>query len=231
MDFTAYLGCLARTMAFLHTAPIVSEEAMPERARLALAALLALVLVPAGGLPAQGFAERMILEGLTGLVLGLALAWPWATVQGLLPMLGGAAGLDSEDEEDESIITRLATAVALTAFLGLSGERFLITVLAAPCQIPSGVTSIAEFSVRAGSACYAIAADGLVPLLAVLAAARIAGALVMRGSAMDLSGVHIPVMAVAGVVLLTAFVQSAPILYEDALHEGARLGSPRKGGR
>ena len=215
------MGCFARALAFLHTAPIVSEEQVTERARLAFAFLLALVLSPAGLsrlLPVHGLLEHVAVEALTGAVLGLALAWPWATVTALLPQLAGAAGIEDDDEEPSG---RLSTAVALACFLSLSGDRFLVTLLAAPCRIPDSAAGLAELALRLGGVLYTIAADGLVPLLAVLAAARLAGSLVLRGGAMDLSGVHLPALTVAGVVLLTAFVHSAPLLYEDALHEGA----------
>lgn len=226
VDPIIVLGCFARALAFLHTAPVFAEDGVPERARIALAFLLGLILAPAGGLPG-GLHERLALEALVGAALGLALSWPWATVSALLPQVTSATGLDDEDETSD----RLATAVALAAFLSLGGERYLITLLAGPCQVPVSATSLAELALRAGGALFTIAADGLVPLLAVLAAARLASALAMRGSAMDLSGLHTPALTVAGVVLLLAFVQQGPMLYQDALDEGAGHAAPRGGPR
>lgn len=220
------LGCFSRALAFLHTAPVFAEDGVPERARLALAFLLALILAPAGGLPGD-LHVRLALESVVGAALGLALAWPWATATALLPQLASAAGLDDDDEASD----RLATAVALAAFLSLHGERYLITLLAAPCHVPGSAGDLAALALRSGGALFALAADGLVPLLAVLGAARVAGALVMRGGAMDLSGIHTPVLTVAGVALLLAYVHQAPLVYQDAIDEGAAQSAPRKGPR
>ena len=218
MDPILIAGCFARTLAFVHVAPFFAEDSVPERARLSLAFVLALLIAPAGGVGAS-LLVRLLLEALTGLVLGLAVALPWATVSALLPQVAAGTGLE---DEEEGIAARLAAAVALACFLGLSGERWLLSLLAAPAHAPIGA-SVAELAMSAGGAVWALASGALVPFLAVLAAARLAFALAMRAAAIDLSPFHAPALALAGMLLVLAYVQAAPVLFEDALHEGTAL--------
>ena len=220
MDFAVIAGCFARALAFAHVAPMLSEEHVGERTRLAFAAVLALVLAPAGAVVARdSIIIELMLEVAAGVALGLAVALPWSTVSALLPQLVSSTGLEAEDD-GEPPAARLATAVSLACFLALSGERFLVTLLAAPAKLP-GATGLADLAVAAGSAVFTLAAVALVPFLAVLAAARVVGALVLRAAAVDLSPFHAPALALAGMVLVLAYLQAAPMFHEDALHEAA----------
>ena len=218
----AGIGCFARALAFVHSAPIVSEEPCPERARLALAALLGLVLAPAGALPGGSLIGVVVAEALAGGLMGLALTMPWATIGALLPQLAAAGGIDTEDE-GEPISARLSAAAGLACFLALGGERFLLTMLAAPRYMPLRGEGFAELALHAGAAVLALAAEGIVPFLAVLAAAKIGAALVSRAAAWDLGALQPPVMTGAAVALVVVFLNAAPLLYENALHESAAL--------
>lgn len=227
MDWIAIAGCFARTLAFVHVAPGLAEAAVPARTRLGLAALLALVLAPAGGVGASTLAGRLVAEALCGLLLGLLAAMPWSALVSACEPLVEAAGLEGEDAGGESTGARLASAFGIAAFLALSGDRFLIKLLATPRQLALDGASLGDLAARAGGATWGLVAEALLPFLFVLALARIAAALVARAAQMDLQPVLAPALVAAGLLVAGGFCQAAPGLFEAALDSTAALaGAP-----
>jgi hypothetical protein len=155
-------------------------------------------------------------------------AVPWSTLVAAFSPLADAAGVEGdEDPAGEPLSARIGAAVGLAAFLALSGERFLIKLLATPRHVALDGASLGDLAARAGAATFALLAEALLPFLFVLALARLASALVTRAAQLDLQPALAPALLAAGVLVMTGFCDAAPGLFESALDRTAALsGAP-----
>ena len=138
----AFLWPFVRMLALISTAPVFSEGAVPRSAKLALAALLALVVAPTlGTLPAvplfsAGGLWILIQQVLIGAAMGFSMRMVFAMVQaageyvGLQMGLSFASFFDPTSGGTTTVNARLLNMLAILIFLATDGHLMLIMTLA-----------------------------------------------------------------------------------------------------
>jgi len=207
----AYVCCLTRSLAFCQLAPVVGDDEVPFRARLALSAVLATFLVPAGQVHQGSLVAGLAMELAVGLTMGGILCVLWRTLDAVL--IPVASSLAAEEPREWATLSRL---VGISAFLACSGDHYLIYLLAAPpSSSPSGFLGVAWLG--AGRMVFQAACDALLPLLGVLVTAQLLASLVARGASIDLTSIARPFLLALVFVVAISWISEAPGPYEDVL--------------
>ena len=205
----ALAACFARALGFCSAAPLIGDEEVTARSRLAMAALLALFLAPSSSGEPGWLA--LPVEALGGYALGALISLLWSTLDSVLVPLAPAAGLASE--EPFSLLSRLA---GVASFLALSGDHYLIELLAGPA-LPLSRHGLAQAAMGAGRAVFERAAQALLPLLGTLVLAQLVVALLGRAATLDLNHLAAPALIALAFLLAGAWVGEAPALYRTVL--------------
>lgn len=200
----AFLAGFARTVAWLHTAPLTSDPMVPARVRVLAAALVALLLAPThapvevAALPLAIPAE-LLLGGALGLAARILLAGVEAGGQlvGLHLELGFAGQYDPMAREEALPTRRIAYALAGLAFLGAGGLETSLYALGRP------VVDGRSFDRTLASL---IAASGEVLVLALRVAAPVILAVVVINLAIALASRAAPALNVFSVMLAVVLV-------------------------
>jgi flagellar biosynthesis protein FliR len=211
---------LFRVLGMCLTAPGLAIPELDVRFRIGLAAALGVVLYPVvepsivAPLGWQNVAFALVLELLTGAVLGFAAALVVAGARLAGDLVAAQAGLststllDPETGEEVTPFGRLYGWVALMAFLALGGPLTLVRSLAESYQaVPAG-----GLLISAETATVAFAHVGRALELALRAAAPVALALAMAGivmgwlsraaASLPFVALALPIRTVIGAVLL-----------------------------
>lgn len=209
--FAAFLAFFCRTSAFLHTAPFVSDHALPSQARVAAAALFALGMAAAApdvtldGLPlllpaelalgaAAGFMVRLAVAGLEagGELIGMHLGLGFA--QTVDPSSGGT-----------TLPTRqLAWVAGGIAFLASDGLGAVLRLLAAPAPGAASPRGLIEGVLAHGGDVLIAAVRLAAPVLVATLVANLAFALASRAApAMNIFSIAFgAVLLIGGLALL-----------------------------
>jgi len=134
----AYLWPLARILAFILSAPILSNPALPLRVRVALAMMITLIVAPnLGSLPPMDPASLtglLILaqQIVIGVALGFAIRIVFVAVEmagelaGLQMGLGFATFFDPENAGQSPVVGQFLGIIATLAFLAIDGHLLMV---------------------------------------------------------------------------------------------------------
>lgn len=216
----AFLWPFVRMLALIGTAPVFSEGAVPRSAKLALAALLTLVVAPTlGALPpvplfSAGGLWILIQQVLIGTAMGFSMRMVFAMVQaageyvGLQMGLSFASFFDPTSGGNTTVNARLLNMLAILIFLTTDGHLMLIMALAESFRtLPIADAPLAASGwfmlVLAGSQ---IVSGGLMlalPLIASLLTLNLAMGILNRVSPQfSIFSVGFPITLLAGIAML-----------------------------
>ena len=144
LNLPVFLLVLCRAGGIMITAPILGSSSLPPQIRVALAALLSLVMYPfaaqyAGAMPASalGFVPLVLKELGLGLVMGFAAGMVIASVRAAGGLVAQQIGLGmgelaspEEEEEERDEVTLFFKILALLLFLAVDGHHWFIEGLA-----------------------------------------------------------------------------------------------------
>ena len=216
----AFLWPFVRMLALVSTAPIFSETWVPRQVKVAVAALLALVLAPtlapmpdvpvvsAGGVwiivqqvligAAMGFSMRLVFAAVlaAGEYIGLQMGLSFASF--FDPMNGGAT----------MVVARLLNMLAMLIFIAVDGHLMMINALAASFQaLPIATQPLAAqgwlLLVNGGGQIFASGLMLSLPLVTALLTLNLAMGILNRASPQfSIFAVGFPLTLLAGIGML-----------------------------
>lgn len=211
---------LVRVLALFSTAPLLSHRAIPLRIKVALGALVALVLVPevsapplADALTAAGLA-LLVQNLLVGVVIGFSVRIVFASFElagelvGLQMGLSFAGFFSPATGTTENAVASFMSLIALLCFLSIDGHLMLVHAIAESfrvfplndtAQVPLDFARIA----RLASEIFAIALSLALPFVAVQLLINIVlGVLARIAPQLNVFAVGFPLTLLAGLTLL-----------------------------
>lgn len=213
---------ICRSGAILMTAPVLSGTSVPARVRVALAALLSLIMYPiamqySGPLPTGvlAYAPLVLREMGMGLMMGFAGAVAIASLEAAGGLIAQQVGLtlvemsnpDREEEESDQV-TVFYGIFALLLFLAVDGHHWFIQALALSYrEVPLGQ---AEFGPRLAElfngqvdGLFTIALRVAAPVMAIMFMVNVVVALMAKSvPQMNILMVGYPVKVMIGVVAM-----------------------------
>ncbi|MEJ7688380.1 MAG: flagellar biosynthetic protein FliR [Variovorax sp.] len=235
----AFLWPFVRMLALISTAPIFGESAVPRQVKVALAAMLAVVLAPtigpmppvpvvsAGGLwilvqqvligGAMGFTMRMVFAAVmaAGEYIGLQMGLSFASF--FDPMSGGAT----------TVVARLLNMLAMLIFLALDGHLLLVAALSESFQtLPIADAPLAAqgwmFLVGGASRIFATGLMLALPLVTALLTLNLAMGILNRASPQSsIFAVGFPLTLLAGIAMMHLLMPQLGAFLGPRLIEGA----------
>ncbi len=235
----AFLWPFVRMLALVATAPIFGESWVPRQVKVALAAMLAVVLAPTiGPLPlvpvvsvgglwilvqqvliggAMGFMMRMVFAavGAAGEYIGLQMGLSFASF--FDPMSGGAT----------MVVARLLNMLAMLLFLALDGHLLLVAALAESFQtLPIADAPLAAqgwmFLVGSASQIFATGVMLSLPLVTALLTLNLAMGILNRASPQfSIFAVGFPLTLLAGIGMMHLLMPQLGAFLGPRLIEGA----------
>ena len=138
---TSFLWPFTRILALIATAPLLSQQAIPIRVKVAVAGFLALIVAPTiGALPqvtvfsADGV-MIIVNQFLVGAALGMTMQIAFAAIDAAGEFIGMQMGLgfamlyDPREGGNSVVISRYLNTIAMLAFLVLDGHLQMISAL------------------------------------------------------------------------------------------------------
>ena len=216
----AFLWPFVRILALVSTAPILGEPAVPRQVKVAVAALLTLVLAPALGaaaaVPIVSAAGVWILlqQVLIGVAMGFTMRLAFTAVQAAGEYIGLQMGLSFASFFDPMaggstvVVSRLLHMLALLIFLAIDGHLLVIAALAQSFEIlpiadrPLSAAGWMSLAASGGQ----IFANGLMlalPLVTALLILNLAMGILNRASPQfSIFAVGFPLTLVSGIAML-----------------------------
>ncbi|MVW78179.1 flagellar biosynthetic protein FliR [Bordetella sp. 02P26C-1] len=220
----AFIWPFFRIAAFVGTAPVVGDSAVPVYVKVALAAILSFALapltgdipvIPLGSLAAIGV---MVEQILIGMALGLVLRFVFGAVImageliGLQMGLSFASFFDPASGGNTSVMARLLNALAILVFIAVNGHLVMLSGLgrtfemlpiAGPRLDLNGIGVVVEFSVTLFTMSVALALPMVIALLAINLAM---GILNRTAQQLSVFAVGFPITLTVSLLLLTVFL-------------------------
>jgi flagellar biosynthetic protein FliR len=222
---------LTRILALFATAPVLSHQAIPIRAKVGISLAIALAIAPVVDSPPL----TGILEGrgllllahniLVGIGIGFAIRLVFVGIElagqliGLQIGLSFAAYFNPDLRDNENVVTNFMSLIVLLMFLAIDGHLVLLSALVDSFrEFPAGATGAVPIEplalVRAGSEIFAIALTICLPILAVMLLVNVVlGVMARVAPQLNLFAVGFPLTVVAGLTALVLFLPTleAPI--------------------
>lgn len=216
----AYLWPLARILAFILSAPILSNPALPLRVRVALAMMVTLIVAPnLGALPPMdpaSLAGLLILaqQIIIGVALGFAIRIVFVAVEmagelaGLQMGLGFATFFDPDTAGQSPVVGQFLGIIATLAFLAIDGHLFMVYHLSQSFStLPVGSAGLDAPSfmmlVSWGAEIFRAGVLLALPFLAALLIANLSlGVLTRAAPQLNLFAVGFPLTLALGLVML-----------------------------
>ncbi|WP_059412374.1 flagellar biosynthetic protein FliR [Cupriavidus basilensis] len=216
----AFLWPLFRLLALLSTAPLFGESTIPRRAKVALAALIAMIVSPTIDklplTPVYSFEGFLIIlnEVGIGLAVGFTMRLAFAAVQYAGETIGLQMGLSFASFYDRSsggqtmVLGRFLNVVATLMFLAMDGHLMLLATLAdsfATLPISSQPLSGEGWSAVAAAGASVFSSGMLLalPLIAALLTLNLAMGILNRASPqLSIFAVGFPVTLAGGFLMM-----------------------------
>lgn len=216
----AFLWPFVRILALVGTAPVLGDPAVPRQVKVALAALLAMVLAPALGaaaaVPVMSAAGLWILaqQVLIGVAMGFSMRLVFVAVQAAGETIGLQMGLSFASFFDPSsggstvVVARLLHMLAVLIFLALDGHLLMIAVLAGSFEtLPIANAPLAAggwiLLVRQAGEIFVTGLMLALPLVTALLALNLAMGILNRASPQfSIFSVGFPLTLLAGIAML-----------------------------
>ena len=238
---TSLLWPLVRVLGLVSTAPLLGEAAVPRRAKLVLALLLAIVLSPSlAPLPkvalvsVPGFlilAQQLLI----GVALGFSMRLVFAVAQAAGEYLGLAMGLSFASFFDPSaggqtvVLGRLLHVLLALVFLAVDGHLWMLQLIAQSFQtlpISDAPLSAAGFRLLAGAGAQLFASGLLLalPLATALLVVNLCMGILNRASPqLSIFSIGFPITLLAGLALLGMLLPSLSPWMQAHLAQGLEL--------
>jgi len=225
---------LARILGLCLTAPALAIPELDWRFRLGLVAILGMVLVPVLEpmimLPAawSGTAQALVLEVLTGAVLGWSAALIVAGARLAGDLVAAQAGLstatllDSETGDELAPLGRLYGWIALAVFLALDGPLVLVRALLESYDaVPAGRLLISDDTAMLAFGQVARALElalqaAAPPALALILARIVLGWLSRAAPSLPFVALALPIRSFLGIVLVLLSLATLAVTLSDA---------------
>lgn len=227
----AFLWPFVRMLALVSTAPIFGESWVPRQVKVAIAALLAVVLAPTlGTLPAvpvfsAGGVWIVVQQVLIGAAMGFCMRMVFAAVLaageyiGLQMGLSFASFFDPMSGGSTMVVARLLNMLAMLIFLALDGHLQLVAALARSFE----TLPIADAPLAAGGWMFLVLGAGQIfasglmlslPLVTALLTLNLAMGILNRASPQfSIFAVGFPLTLLAGIAMMQLLMpQLGPFL-------------------
>ncbi|HLU15367.1 MAG TPA: flagellar biosynthetic protein FliR [Burkholderiaceae bacterium] len=242
----AFMWPFVRILAMIGAAPVLGESSIPARVKVALAALISVVVAPTLGplpdIPPGSYTSILIViqQVLIGIALGLVIRVAFAAVQtagefiGLQMGLSFASFFDPATGANTAVLSRLMNIIAMLVFLALDGHLILLSgvvntfhilpISAPPSLNPNGLGILFEWSAQVMVAGMLLA----LPLLIILLTISLSmGILNRTAQQLSVFAVGFPVSLLVGLVLLAVVLpQTTPYLsqlFNESYEAAARM--------
>ncbi|ART64436.1 flagellar biosynthetic protein FliR [Kushneria marisflavi] len=218
---TAFLWPFVRILAFIATAPIFGETAIPRTAKVGLAfaltVVVAPVLPPMPDIPPASWAGIMIIiqQFIIGVALGLVMRLVFAAIQAAGDYIALQMGLSfasfysPEAQGTTTVLSRFLNMIAILMFMALNGHTIMIRLLIETfTRLPIGQVALepAGFDAIARWGSFIFSAGFLMslPVLTALLMINISMGILNRASPQfSIFSVGFPITLTTGVILLT----------------------------
>lgn len=236
-----FLWPFVRMLALISTAPILGEAAVPRRVKVALAALLAVAIVPtldaAPTIPLVSAAGMWILvqQILIGGAMGFSMRMVFAAVQtageyaSLQMGLSFAAFFDPTSGGQTMVLARLLNAIALLIFLAVDAHLTLIMTLTESFHtLPISDAALAGGGwfqlVLAGGHIFSGGVMLALPIIATLLTLNLAMGILNRVSPQfSIFAVGFPITLLAGLAMMQVLMQYLAPFLEPRFGSGFEL--------
>ena len=213
-----------RVAAFIGTAPILGESAIPIHVKIALSAILCLALAPMVGeipvVPLSSYAALGILieQMLIGMALGLTMRFVFGAVNmageliGLQMGLSFASFFDPASGGNTSVMARILNTITVLVFVAVNGHLVMISGLghifkllpiAGPRLDLNGIGVLIEYSGQLFIAGVSLALPMVIALLTINLAM---GILNRTAQQLSVFAVGFPITLTVSLMLLTIFL-------------------------
>lgn len=205
---------LLRISALLVTAPIIGDSKVPARARILLALVLTMVIVPtqpaAPAVLSAAWWGMALLQVLIGLLIGFAFQLVFEGVRMAAEAASGATGLafaqltDPVDGMPTAAIGSLYAMLAALAFLAMNGHLMMIRVLSESfTTLPADPMTLARQVLAFGAQVLASGVFLAAPVMAAMMGVYLAmGAISKAAPALNLFAVGFPAALLIGLIAL-----------------------------
>ena len=229
---------LTRILALFASAPVLSHQAIPLRAKVGIALAITLAVAPvvsspplAGLLEARGFVQ-LAHNILIGLALGFAIRIVFVGVELAGQLVGLQIGLsfsgyfNPDSRDPENVVSNFMSLLVLLMFLALDGHLILLSALVDSFRVfPAeavGYTPIEPLAlVRAASDIFAIALTICLPILAVMLLVNVVlGVMARVAPQLNLFAVGFPLTVLAGLTALVLFLPTLETPMRAVLQKG-----------
>lgn len=235
---TSLLWPLVRVLALVSSAPVLGEAAVPRRAKLVLAILVALLIAPslppAPPVPLVSLASLLILaqQILIGVALGFSMRLVFAVVQAAGEYLGLAMGLSFAAFFDPTVggqtvvLGRLLHVLLALVFLAVDGHLLMLQAMAQSFQtlpISDAPLAAGGFRLLAGAGAQLFASGLLLalPLVTALLAVNLCMGILNRASPqLSIFSIGFPITLLAGLALLGLLLPSLSPWMQAHLAQG-----------
>ena len=185
---TAFLWPFVRVLALVATAPAFSEQSVPVRVKVAIAAFVTLIVAPTlGPLPQVTVFSAtgiwvIVNQFLIGVALGFTMQIVFAAIQATGEIIGFGMGLgfatffDPHASGSSAVVSRYMNTIAMLAFIALDGHLQMLTALLGTFQtvpVAANILGAGGWRMLAGWGATVFSA-GLLLSLPVVAALLIA---------------------------------------------------------
>lgn len=251
MWMNSFLWPFFRILALMGTAPVLGDSAIPVRAKVGFAALVAIAIAPALGpmpqVPTASFAGLWISlqQVLIGMAMGLVMRIVFAAVQtagefiGLQMGLAFASFFDPATGANTAVLSRIMNVVATLLFLALNGHLMMLAGImrsfdVLPIRVggldPNGWGVLFEWSSEVMVSGMLLA----LPLIIVLLTINLSlGILNRTAQQLSVFAVGFPISLMTGLLLLAVVLpQTAPFLtrfFDEGYSTMARLAQALAG--
>jgi len=237
-----------RVAAFVGTAPILGESAVPPYIKVALSAVLTFALAPMVGdvptlaLGSYGALGIMLEQLLIGMALGLVMRFIFGAVImageliGLQMGLSFASFFDPASGGNTSVMARMLNVFAILVFIAANGHLVMISGLGltfdmlpigGPALHINGIGALIEFSATLFTVAVALALPMIIALLTINVAM---GILNRTAQQLSIFSVGFPITLTVSLVLLMVFLpQINPFLDRIFLEGYTAMSEVAKG--
>jgi flagellar biosynthetic protein FliR len=227
---------LTRILALFASAPLLSHQAIPVRAKVGIALAITIAIAPvvsspplAGLLEAKGFVQ-LAQNILVGLALGFAIRIVFVGIElagqliGLQIGLSFSAYFNPDTRESENVVSNFMSMLVLLMFLSIDGHLILLSALVDSFRLfPAAAAAPIEplALVRAASDIFAIALTICLPILAVMLMVNVVlGVMARVAPQLNLFAVGFPLTVLAGLAALALFLPTLEAPLRGVLQKG-----------
>lgn len=239
----AFLWPMFRLLALIATAPLFAESTIPRRAKVLLAASLAVIVSPTIGniptAPVYSFEGLLVVmnEVGIGVAMGFSMRLVFAAVQMAGEVIGLQMGLSFASFYDRSsggqtmVLSRFLNIVATLMFLALDGHLMMLAALVDSFQgVPIAGVPLSGHGwgmvARAGSMVFASGTLLALPMIAALLTLNLAMGILNRASPqLSIFAVGFPVTLLGGMLVMALCMPQMGVYMQHLVDTGLQTAA------